>query len=307
MDAFVSLHHVQKNYQKTTVLQDVDFVVPKGSIFGFVGKNGAGKTTTMRLILGLEPLDSGEIIVGEQVVAFGQNRQLNQIGYVADVPNFYPYLSGQEYLQLCGEIAGMSKSDLQSVIPELLVKVGLPVDQKKIKGYSRGMKQRLAIAQGLLGDPELLICDEPTSALDPKGRDEILQLLYSLRGQTTVIFSTHILEDVERICDHVAMLDQGRIVCQGAVETLKQQFAPKQVELQILKSDLAKWQHVLATQATSKIEVQQQDTRLYFRYDLTEKAFFHWLMQLVATHELYFETYTRTKWSLETLFLEVIA
>src|SRR5690606_9111798 len=139
-----------------------------------------------------------------------------------DVPEFYGYMDPMEYLKLCGEIAGLTKSQIKSRSEELLELVGLKEHRKKkIGGFSRGMKQRLGIAQALLNEPKLLICDEPTSALDPIGRKEILDILQKVKGKTTVIFSTHILSDVERICDEVAVLHGGNIVLQGSLSELR--------------------------------------------------------------------------------------
>jgi ABC-2 type transport system ATP-binding protein len=232
----LEIHDVSKNFGTKKVLQHLDLAVPKGAIFGFVGENGAGKTTTMKLILGLAEVESGEIFVKGEKVHFG-NTPTNRItGYLPDVPQFYDYLTAKEYLQLCGEITGLKKAQLSAKISEMLTLVGLAQEKKKIRGYSRGMKQRLGIAQALLNDPELLICDEPTSALDPSGRNEFLELLASLRGKTTILFSTHILSDVERICDYVGILDGGRLVVSDTLVALKERFAQPKIELRFAKN-----------------------------------------------------------------------
>jgi len=127
-----------------------------------------------------------------------------------------------EYLVLCGEITGLDRKAVKLKSAELLSLVGLDKANKRIGGFSRGMKQRLGIAQALLNEPKLLFCDEPTSALDPIGRKEILDILLSVKGKTTIVFSTHILSDVERICDHVAVLHQGKLVLNGTLSELKQ-------------------------------------------------------------------------------------
>lgn len=306
MSAVVELHHIQKNYSQTTVLNDLTLTVPKGSVFGFVGKNGAGKTTTMRLILGLEPCDQGTITVLDQSIDFGHAYALGEIGYVPDVPTFYPYMTAQEYLSLCGKIGGMTTKQLAIQIPFLLEKVGLDLEKRKIKGFSRGMKQRLAIAQGLLGSPKLLICDEPTSALDPKGREEILNLLASLRQTTTVIFSTHILEDVERICDQIAILDQGKIVCQGAIAQLKEQHRRQEVKLQIPETQVELWQHALDRLSDPKLTVTQIQQQVRITYRMTTTEFFTWFLSFITEHQLRFDEYQLYTSSLEQLFLEVV-
>lgn len=217
----LKIENLSKKFGTQKVLDEISFSVKEGSIFGFIGQNGAGKTTTMRMILGLLKKDSGEILVLDEKVHFGETKTNRNIGYLPDVPEFYGYMSAKEYLGLCGEITDMPKDRIKERTDELLELVGLENNKKKIRSYSRGMKQRLGIAQALLNEPKLLICDEPTSALDPKGRKEILDILQKVKGKSTVIFSTHILSDVERICDEVAVLHGGKIVLQGTLSELR--------------------------------------------------------------------------------------
>ena len=215
------IDHLKKRFGEKEVLKDVSFSVPEGSVFGFIGKNGAGKTTTMKAVLGLLRPDEGEITVTGQKVIYGQTATNKMIGYLPDVPEFYGFMNSKEYLTFCGEINGMEKKELAVRRDELLELVGLLGEKHRIKGFSRGMKQRLGIAQALLAKPKLLICDEPTSALDPVGRKDILEILQAVKGQTTVLFSTHILSDVERICTEVAFLDKGTICMQGTLAEIK--------------------------------------------------------------------------------------
>ena len=217
----LTVNGLEKSFGSKRVLKGIDLSVPEHSIFGFIGKNGAGKTTTMKAVLGLVRADGGEIYVSGEKVSFGQTATNRYVGYLPDVPGFYPFMTAREYLKLCGESFGMNKNEITERSDELLSLVGLSDEKHRIKGFSRGMKQRLGIAQALFARPRLLICDEPTSALDPIGRKEILDLLLSVRNQTTVLFSTHILTDVERICTDVALLNDGRIAMQGSVDELK--------------------------------------------------------------------------------------
>lgn len=215
---------LHKRFGDKEVLRGLNLTVPEHSIYGFIGKNGAGKTTTMKAILGLLKADSGEIIVGGEKVVYGQTSTNQYIGYLPDVPEFYPFMSAPEYLRFCGEITGMKKAECDARLKELLELVGLGDEKHRIKGFSRGMKQRLGIAQALLNSPKLLICDEPTSALDPVGRKEILDILLTVREQTTVLFSTHILSDVERICTDVAFLNNGVVEPQGKLSDIKTKY-----------------------------------------------------------------------------------
>ena len=217
----LTLSHIAKRFGEKQVLRDVSFSVPEHTVFGFVGQNGAGKTTAMKLILGLLTSDSGEITVNGMPVRYGNTETNRFVGYLPDVPEFYSYMTPHEYLCFCGEITGMPAKEIRMRSEELLCLVGLEKENRRIKGFSRGMKQRLGIAQALFGRPRLLICDEPTSALDPAGRKELLDILVNAKEQTTVLFSTHILSDVEHICDKIAFLHGGKIVLQGSLEEVR--------------------------------------------------------------------------------------
>lgn len=213
-----------KSFGSNAVIDGLDLEVPEHSIFGFMGQNGAGKTTTMKMVLGLLKPNSGNIYVCGEKVNYGETKTNRNVGYLPDVPEFYGYMKPTEYLKLCGEITGLTKNQIKERSEKLLSLVGISNSNRRIGGFSRGMKQRLGIAQALLNEPKLLICDEPTSALDPIGRKEILDILLSVRGKTTVIFSTHILSDVERICDHVAILNKGEIALSGTLSDIKEQY-----------------------------------------------------------------------------------
>ena len=217
----LKIYNLHKSFGKNTIINGLSMSIPENTIFGFLGKNGAGKTTTMKMILGFLKKDEGSIKVFGEEVSFGQSKTNRFIGYLPDVPEFYGYMTAKEYLNLCGAITGLSKNEIKNKSVELLELVGLRDVNKRISGYSRGMKQRLGIAQALLNSPKLLICDEPTSALDPLGRKDILDIILKIKDFTTVIFSTHILSDVEAICDHVVVLDKGKNVLEGSIDELK--------------------------------------------------------------------------------------
>lgn len=223
---------LQKRFGDKEVLRGLNLSVQEHSIFGFVGKNGAGKTTAMKTVLGLLKADAGEITVNGEKVVYGQTTTNRHVGYLPDVPEFYSFMTASEYLRFCGEITGMEKAETEKRGKELLELVGLGNETHRIKGFSRGMKQRLGIAQSLLNRPKLLICDEPTSALDPVGRKEILDILLTVREQTTVLFSTHILSDVERICTDVAFLDNGVIGVQGTLSEIKTRYRREEYRLE---------------------------------------------------------------------------
>ena len=288
---------LHKRFGDKEVLRGLDLSVPEHSIYGFIGKNGSGKTTTMKTVLGLLRADSGEIIVNGEKVVYGQTDTNRYIGYLPDVPEFYPFMTAKEYLRFCGEIAGMSRVEVEERTKELLTLVGLADETHRIKGFSRGMKQRLGIAQALLSRPKLLICDEPTSALDPVGRKEILDILLAIKDQTTVLFSTHILSDVERICTDVAFLKDGVVDIGG--------------KLSNIKTGCRSNEYVVETESDSDTvilrnafpEVKEIDrNKVTFsenKYSASE------ILRFVADHRISLLKVERLEPSLEDLFMEV--
>lgn len=254
----LQIQNISKSFGNNKVINDLSFTVPEHSIFGFIGQNGAGKTTTMKMVLGLLKADSGTITVCGEKVSFGQTKTNQYIGYLPDVPEFYNYMRPKEYLKLCGEITGMSNEKIKSRSEELAALVGLQGINKKIGTFSRGMKQRLGIAQALLNEPRLLICDEPTSALDPVGRKEILDILQQVKGKTTVVFSTHILSDVERICDRVAVIDRGRLVLSGTLTDLKAKHKSDGLMIEFANS-MDKEQFITAPQIVPFVDKMQEN------------------------------------------------
>ena len=220
-------------FKDKEVLKGLNLNVPSNSVFGFVGKNGAGKTTTMKIILGLLKPDNGKVYVNGEEVSYGYTYTNKYIGFLPDVPEFYSFMTAEEFLKFCAEITKIKKEEISNRIKEVLTLVGLENEKHKIKGFSRGMKQRLGIAQALLNKPKLLICDEPTSALDPIGRKEILDILKSVSSETTVLFSTHILSDVERICTDVAIINDGVIEICGKLNEIKNINHKEEIVLEV--------------------------------------------------------------------------
>lgn len=231
------IENLEKSFGDKKVLRGVNLSVPPKKVFGFVGKNGAGKTTTMKLVLGLMTANAGEIFVNGEKVTYGNTKTNRFIGYLPDVPEYYSFMTPKEYLSFCGEITKMDKKGIRTRSEELLKLVGLGEEKHRIKGFSRGMKQRLGIAQALLNRPKLLICDEPTSALDPLGRKEILDILVAAKEETTILFSTHILSDVEHICDEMALLNEGKIIMQGSIAEVKSKRRRNAMEIQLERKE----------------------------------------------------------------------
>lgn len=293
----LTIQNLKKSFGSKEVLCGLDLKVPEHSIFGFIGKNGAGKTTTMKAILGLLRPDSGEISVMGERVHFGQTGTNRYIGYLPDVPEFYSYMTPLEYLNLCGEVSGMNKSDIAMRGKELLNLVGLDKERHRIKGFSRGMKQRLGIAQALLNRPKLLICDEPTSALDPIGRKEILDILLAAREQTTVLFSTHILSDVERICTEAAFLSDGKIAMQGTIAELRNKRSSDGFIVETEQKEAVD----TLIKVFSNLKHMEQNVLVFHG---SEDQFFT-IMQYIAENRIPVQKIERMEPTLESLFLEV--
>jgi len=294
----LSIDSLRKSFGSKEVLRGISFSVGEQSIFGFIGRNGAGKTTTMKIILGLLTADSGSVTVCGEPVCYGETATNRWIGYLPDVPEFYPYMRAKEYLTICGEVAGLSGKELKTRIEELLGLVGLSKEKARIGGYSRGMKQRLGVAQALIGRPKLLICDEPTSALDPVGRHELLEILLAAKEQTSVLFSTHILSDVERISDHVALLEGGEVKATGSIEELKAMRSEPGAALTLKKrDDMAKVLKVFP-------KAEQRENRIEFRELKAEEE--GRLLSFLASEKLTVTRFERKEPDLEDLFMEAI-
>ena len=218
--AALELRGLTKRFGDAIALDGVDLVVRPGMVFGFLGRNGAGKTTALRILSGLARPTAGTAHVLGHDVERATDAVRARIGFLPDVPGFYPWMTAREYLEFAGRLFGLDKATLDARATALLEMAGLASVTTRVGGFSRGMKQRLGIAQALINAPSLLMLDEPTSALDPIGRREVLEMVASLRGRTTVFFSTHILADVERVCDAVAILERGRVVASAGVAEL---------------------------------------------------------------------------------------
>ena len=215
--AVIETRGLTKRYgSRVLAVDDLNLRVRPGEIYGFLGPNGAGKTTTMRMLMGHTSPSSGTAtVLGERP---GSETALSHVGALIETPAFYPYLSGRDNLRV---MARYSRAASMTRIEEVLEQVGLAArGRDRFKGYSLGMKQRLGVAAAVLEDPELLILDEPTNGLDPEGAAEMRSFINSLRGEKTVLFSSHMLGEVEQICDRVGVIRHGKLVANGTVKEL---------------------------------------------------------------------------------------
>ena len=229
----LELRSVTKQFGDKLALDNLSLSVPTGSVFGFLGPNGAGKTTTIRIVAGLARATAGTVRVLGGSAGVEATAARAGVGYLPDVPGFYSWMDARSFLRFAGELFGLSGRTLEERIDVLLDLSGLVGVTQRLGEYSRGMRQRLGLAQALVNAPQLLLLDEPTSALDPLGRKNVLDMVQSLRGRTTVFFSTHILSDVERVCDSVAIINRGRLIAESSMDDLLRQYGRQWIRLEV--------------------------------------------------------------------------
>lgn len=229
----VQIKNLTKYYGSVHALDGLDLDVAPGTVFGFLGPNGAGKTTTLRILTGLARPTGGEAIVAGVDIRKDGRTLSRRIGHLPEEPAFYTWMTPPEFLDYLGGLYGLSSAERASRTRELLALIRLEdVSRRRIAGFSRGMRQRLGVAAALIHRPEVLFLDEPASALDPAGRKEVLDLIENLRGQCTVVMSTHILADVERVCDVVGIIAKGKLLVQARREELLERYAVPAFEIE---------------------------------------------------------------------------
>jgi ABC-2 type transport system ATP-binding protein len=261
----LALRGLTKRFGDVVAVDGIDLTVPEGAIYGFLGPNGAGKTTTLRILTGLARPSAGQArVFGHEP---GSRAALSLTGFLPDVPGFYGWMRAEEYLTFVGGLFALDSATIRERVALLLDLAGLSGVDAKIGGYSRGMKQRLGIAQALMNAPRLLMLDEPTSALDPLGRKDVLDMIASLAGRTTVFFSTHILADVERVCERVAILDRGHVVAESGIAELKARYAAHRLDIRVAGDAqrvadtlrLADWATTVGVAEDGSVEVNVSD------------------------------------------------
>ncbi|MEW6180312.1 MAG: ABC transporter ATP-binding protein [Chloroflexota bacterium] len=303
----IHIENLVKTYGAVRALDGLSLDVEAGSIFGFLGPNGAGKTTTIRILTGLAHASGGRATVAG--VEIGHNGALaRRIGYLPEEPAFYGWMSAQEFLEYIGQLFGLGAATRRKHAEELLKKVGLwDVRKRRIRGFSRGMRQRLGIAQALVNQPEVLFLDEPASALDPAGRRDVLELIAGLRGQCTVFMSTHILADVERVCDTVGIIHKGRMVRVARQEELTSAYALPVFRVEVTANggpSLTEWVERIRQQPLIE-QAQVDGNAVRIRVRDVENAR-GWLLHALAESGLAVERFEAVKPSLEEVFLNLV-
>ena len=297
--------NLTKNYKSFEVLKGISFEIKRGKIHGFLGQNGSGKTTTMNILTGLIGYNSGDIMYNGKNFNKNKREILKNIGYLPQNPVFYGYMTGYEYLNFIGSLSNMSTPTIKKRSNEILEIVGLKdAGNRKLCGFSGGMKQRFGLCVSLFNKPELLFLDEPTSALDPEGRMEILEFINSLKNEGVSVFlSTHILNDVERVCDEVSIVEDGKIVVSAGLEELKNDYIQPIYDLEF-EDDCTNFKNKLSKlNWVENMKLNKNKLNIYVKDINVARTK---LLQLLAIEPNHLMAFNLRKSNLEEIFLRLV-
>lgn len=296
MRTAIKLTNVVKKYDDKTVIDNLSFEVEENSICGFLGLNGAGKTTTFKLLNGLIEANAGKIEIFDHVVSSKNPSQ--DIKFLQDVPEFYNYMTSYEYLKFICELNYLD--DIDAKIKETLELVGLKdAIKKRIGKFSRGMKQRIGIAANIISNPKILLLDEPVSALDPMGRKEVFDLLSKLKGKMTILFSTHIIDDVERVSDKIIIINQGKKIIDGYLPEVKKQFLTNMIEIEFTNNgDMKSFMKKIKVE----VEVNEHKNSIKFKADSKDTTQTN-IFNLLAKEKIRINSFNMVTPTLEEIFV----
>jgi ABC-2 type transport system ATP-binding protein len=303
MEVAIETAHLAKTFRvgfwarKVRAVKDLSVAVRRGEIFGLLGPNGAGKTTTIKMLLGfVRPTKGSASIAGHPAGSLASRRRL---GYLPENPALYEFLTGEEYLRLAGMLSGLSSAEARERGNKLLERVGLAGRaDRSIRRFSKGMVQRLGLAQALIGDPEIVVLDEPMSGLDPIGRKDVRDIILALREEgRTVLFSTHILSDVEAICDRVAIMVDGALTDCGALADL---VAPEARAIELVVENIARELTERLSRDGARVLQRDRSTVLSFTEESAARA----ALSAAVTSGATVVSFTPHRRSLEELFVE---
>ncbi|MBU5210062.1 ATP-binding cassette domain-containing protein [Heyndrickxia oleronia] len=299
--SILKIKNLKKEYKGKTAVDTISFSLEEGKCTALLGPNGAGKTTTLNMIAGLITPTSGEVFSPNYP---NQKDLRGMIGFLPQYPAFYDWMSGEEYLSFVGRLTNIESNRLNQRIDELIEVVGLMEGRKRRIGqYSGGMKQRLGIAQALIHKPQILILDEPVSALDPFGRREIIDLIKLMKTETTILFSTHILNDAEEVCDQVLLLNNGELIENGNIVDVRAKHSSQMIRLtfstnpKLLLSRFQKYSWV------EKIEQNEKVIVLYVK-DLQVGR--QQLLKMASEENWPLDSFDLCQLSLEEIFRKVV-
>ena len=306
----IEVRNLTKKYGDHFAVQDISFSLEKGKIYGLLGPNGAGKSTTMNIMTGYIAATSGEVIIEGHDIFKEAEEAKKHIGYLPEIPPLYMDMTVWEYLFTVADLKGVPKSERKSMIGDVMEKVMLTnMKDRLIKNLSKGYKQRVGIAQTLIGNPDIIILDEPTVGLDPKQIIEIRTLIKQLGEDHTVLISSHILSEIGAVCDHVVIINKGHLVVSDSTENLEKLFKGQDILCLSAQGELEKIQNILrefpALSIADMKEAEESETyrfqlKVQDQADYRKQLFFRFAEAGIPLLEI-----SRAGMSLEDIFLEI--
>lgn len=306
----IEVRNLTKKYGDHFAIQDISFSLEKGKIYGLLGPNGAGKSTTMNIMTGYIAATSGEVIIEGHDIFKEAEEAKKHIGYLPEIPPLYMDMTVWEYLFTVADLKGVPKSERKSMIGDVMEKVMLTnMKDRLIKNLSKGYKQRVGIAQTLIGNPDIIILDEPTVGLDPKQIIEIRTLIKRLGEDHTVLISSHILSEIGAVCDHVVIINKGHLVVSDSTENLEKLFKGQDILCLSAQGELEKIQNILREfPALSIADMKEAEEAETYRFQLKVKDQADYRKQLFfrfAEAGIPLLEISRAGMSLEDIFLEI--
>ena len=306
----IEVRNLTKKYGDHFAVQDISFSLEKGKIYGLLGPNGAGKSTTMNIMTGYIAATSGEVIIEGHDIFKEAEEAKKHIGYLTEIPPLYMDMTVWEYLFTVADLKGVPKSERKSMIGDVMEKVMITnMKDRLIKNLSKGYKQRVGIAQTLIGNPDIIILDEPTVGLDPKQIIEIRTLIKQLGEDHTVLISSHILSEIGAVCDHVVIINKGHLVVSDSTENLEKLFKGQDILCLSAQGELEKIQNILREfPALSIADMKEAEEAETYRFqlkvqdqaDYRKQLFFRFAEAGIPLLEI-----SRAGMSLEDIFLEI--
>ena len=306
----IEVRNLTKKYGDHFAVQDISFSLEKGKIYGLLGPNGAGKSTTMNIMTGYIAATSGEVIIEGHDIFKEAEEAKKHIGYLPEIPPLYMDMTVWEYLFTVADLKGVPKSERKSMIGDVMEKVMITnMKDRLIKNLSKGYKQRVGIAQTLIGNPDIIILDEPTVGLDPKQIIEIRTLIKQLGEDHTVLISSHILSEIGAVCDHVVIINKGHLVVSDSTENLEKLFKGQDILCLSAQGELEKIQNILREfPALSIADMKEAEEAETYRFQLKVQDQADYRKQLffrVAEAGIPLLEISRAGMSLEDIFLEI--
>ncbi len=299
----LKVENIVKSYGENKVLKGLNLEIFDGEIYGLIGSNGAGKTTLFNIIAQILSHEEGKVFLNGKEIKTINDLAL-KVGYIIDIPSMFEYLTANEYLEFLYSSSKKNKEEIKARSKVVLDLVGLEdVGNKRINSFSRGMKQRMGIAAGLIFEPDLIVMDEPSSALDPQGRAEVIDIIKDLKKQgKTIILSTHILNDIERLCDRVGLLVNGVIAVEGTVSKVLDSYTTNKIKVYCGNDEIEKIGKILKElEQIQDMDIQHDGAIISFKDNDNKKQ----ILKKIVNGEIVFSAIEVNKMTLEEIFLKV--